>query len=169
MFVNELSINTCSPWLLKKKKRLFWGEPAGFQFLFTPWRQTEECWLRTQPRNWARFAITWGKLSLCAGRKAADFQRVCKQLLGKSQEVFGNRAASILNKAGGQVSPKNKGQTHTQGEDFLLCWHKSESVADPCLETGQIITSLLREMGSHQLLFFLLFLFSLWLLCSLDS
>ena len=45
MFVNELSINTCSPRRLKKDS--FRGEHAGFQFLFTPRRQTEESWLRT--------------------------------------------------------------------------------------------------------------------------
>lgn len=94
---------------------------------------------------------------------------VCKPLLGRSQEVFGNRAARVPNKAGGQASPENKGQTHTQGEDFLLCWHKSESEADPCLERRQITTSLLSEMGSNQCLFFLLCLSSPWVLYSLDS
>lgn len=168
MFVNELSINTCSPWLLKKKKDYF-----GVSLLVS--NSCSHRGDRQKSVGWGPSLGTGhglqsrgGSSAFVLGGKRQIF-RVCKQLLGRSQEVFGNRAASILNKAGGQVSPKNKGQTHTQGEDFLLCWHKSESVADPCLERGQIITSLLREMGSHQLLFFLLFLFSLWLLCSLDS
>lgn len=93
------------------------------------------------------------------------WQRVCKQLLARSGEVFGDRAARIPSKAGGQVSPKNKRQTHPQGEDFLLCWQKRDSEADPCWERGQIITSLWREMGSNQ---FLLSLVSLWLF-SLDG
>lgn len=41
-------------------------------------------------------------------------------VIGRSGEVFGNRAASIPNKAG-EVSPKNKRQTHTQSEDLHLC------------------------------------------------
>lgn len=122
MFVNELSINTCSPRLLKKD--CFGGEPAGFQFLFTQWRQTEESWLRTRPQSGLRaghgLQSRGGRPAFVPGGKQQILieSAVCKQLLGTSREVFGNRASSILNKAGGQVSPKNKRQTHTRGEDF---------------------------------------------------
>lgn len=167
MFVNELSINTCSPRLLKKS--LSWGWMCGFPILVHAVETEKESWLRTQPQSWARFGVTWWEHSLCAGGERQILIESVLAVIGRSREVFGNRAASVPNKAGEVSAKEQKANTHSGwGLASLLTfeWVRGWPMFG---ERRQIITSLSREMGSSHFLFFLLFLCSLWLLLALKS
>lgn len=152
MFVNELSVNTCSPRLLQRD--CFRGEravPIAVQAVGGTGRLGRGGGAGPRP--------------LCAGRRRLP--PGARSSSGRSRECL---EAGLLASRQSWWASLSKGQkANTQGEDFLPCWHKSGSEADPCLKREQIITSLSREMGSSQFLFFLLFLFSLWLFFSLDS
>lgn len=121
MFVNELSINTCSPRLLKKD--YFgggWGRMWWFPIpvLCGDW---EESWLSRGLG--AGLASHVCGHSPCMGCEESGWfwQRACQQLLGRSGKVCGNRSASISPQSWRRELSKEQ-KAHRRGLHWCRSW-----------------------------------------------